>query len=155
MTEIMEYLEIPKDPKVSHPTGARYAIDPVAFFLALIAAPLWVALLFCWVVLIPVFAVLFGGLFYLVLGTPVLLVYLHYRHGTSQGAGALAVLTVVLGGLVFLLVQTLAGTPIPIETVLTLAGFSLLHAFGWGITFGHFYNRWRSDLSRQPLPPIA
>lgn len=47
-------------------------VDPVAFFLALILAPLLVGILGAPLLLIPSFAVLFGGLPYIVIGGPIL-----------------------------------------------------------------------------------
>jgi len=47
-------------------------IDAAVFAIALIAAPFLVALLFFWVYFIPVFAILFGGLPWLLCGGPVL-----------------------------------------------------------------------------------
>lgn len=48
-------------------------LDPIAFVGALIAAPVLVALLGFWAVLIPVFALIMGGPIYLAVGAPVLL----------------------------------------------------------------------------------
>jgi len=97
MTETIEYFDIYESASEPHIPGARYAIDPVAFFLALICAPLLVALMFCWMIGIPVFALFFGGVPYLIFGTPVLLIYLHYRQGSPEGAAACAALTVIAG----------------------------------------------------------
>lgn len=154
MTEIMEYLEIPQSPKAAPIPGARYAIDPVAFFFALICAPLLVAVLFCWIVAIPVFAIFFGGPFYLVFGTPVLLVYLHLRQGSPEGAAGLAMLTVTIGLIVIMLGMALTGETKALEGMFTFGLFAFVHAAGWGLAFGKLYNRWRSDISRQPLPPL-
>ena len=49
------------------------ALAPIAFVFALILAPIVVAVLFFWLFLIPVFAVYFGAIPYLLFGTPVLL----------------------------------------------------------------------------------
>ncbi|MGL5011741.1 MAG: hypothetical protein ACRC6I_17840 [Paracoccaceae bacterium] len=48
-------------------------LDPVAFFIALISGPIIFTLLTFWIVFIPVFALVIGGIPYLVIGTPVLL----------------------------------------------------------------------------------
>lgn len=48
-------------------------LDPIAFFGALVLAPILIALNFFWLLLIPVFALFFGTIPYLVFGTPVLL----------------------------------------------------------------------------------
>ncbi|WP_435259956.1 hypothetical protein ACSBLW_09455 [Thioclava sp. FR2] len=55
-------------------TVRYHLLDPVAFSLALVLAPLLVAVVFFWVILIPVFAVPFGMPVYLIFGTPMLLI---------------------------------------------------------------------------------
>lgn len=154
MTEIMEYFEIPQSESVYPIPGTRYAIDPVAFFFALICAPLLVALLGFWIVLIPVFAVFIGGLPYLILGTPALMMYLHYRQGSPEGAAGVAALTVIVASIVTLVWMALNGNSGELQGLLVVGGMGVLHAFVWGLAFGSLYNRWRSDASRQPLPPF-
>ena len=135
-------------------TGPRYALDPVAFAKALILAPLIVAAFGFWVFLIPVFAVVFGGPLYLIVGTPVLMIYLHYAQGDPRGTSILAFATVVVGaGLLVLADQVLDLLRHPDGLVFWI-GFALVFAPLWGLTFGKLYNRWRSDLSRRPLPPL-
>lgn len=48
-------------------------LDPVAFVLALVLSPILIAVLFFWLALVPVAALFFGAIPYLVFGTPVLL----------------------------------------------------------------------------------
>lgn len=145
-----EKIEIQEPPK--HIPGARYAIDPVAFAIALIGAPLLVALLFFWILLIPVFALLFGGIPYLVLGTPVLLIYLHYSHGSPQGAAGLAALTACIAGVLYTLWLAQKGDHMLQTGIVMLVLTCCLHGAAWGWTFGLIYNHSRSDASRQPLP---
>ncbi|WP_299295267.1 hypothetical protein [uncultured Tateyamaria sp.] len=134
--------------------GPRYAIDPVAFAGALIGAPVLVAVLGFWVFGIPVFALIFGGPAYLVFGTPILLIYLHRHPGTPNGAGQLALLAAIIGCGIAAPVMLITGDvdTLPALAIASVfvAGFALI----WGATFGMLYNRWRSDLSRQPLPPF-
>ncbi|WP_299368785.1 hypothetical protein [uncultured Tateyamaria sp.] len=134
--------------------GPRYAIDPVAFVAALFGAPVLVALLGFWVLGLPVFALILGGPVYVILGTPLLLIHLHRHPGTANGTGQLALMTAIIGcALVasFLFAAgELDGLPVLAIASVFVAGFALI----WGKTFGMLYNRWRSDLSRRPLPPL-
>lgn len=136
-------------------TLERYAIDPVAFATALILAPLVVALLGFWALLIPVFALFFGGPAYLILGTPILLIYLHYHQGSPSGAALLAFGTVVFGLCSLLAAGALTGNSREVESIANLGAFGLIMAPLWGAAFGRLYNRLRSDASRQPLPPFV
>ncbi|MEM8578201.1 MAG: hypothetical protein AAGF60_10145 [Pseudomonadota bacterium] len=79
------------------PRPARYLVDPVAFFIALIGAPLLVTLASFWLFLIPVFALVLGGPIYLILGTPLLLFHLRRDEGKSDSIVALAMMTVLAG----------------------------------------------------------
>ena len=66
--------EMPKIKKKKKPSGVqpRYSVNPIAFVGALILAPIWVTLLSFWT-LIGLFALPFGAIPYLVIGTPILL----------------------------------------------------------------------------------
>lgn len=132
----------------------RYAVDPVAFARALIGAPLLIAVLGMWVAGIPVFALILGGPIYLIVGTPILLIYLHFKPGTPGGAGQLAIFTALIGSMITVLVLAAAGDVDILPTVGLLSLFAAAFALMWGVTFGKLYNRWRSDASRQPLPPL-
>ncbi|MEL6520128.1 MAG: hypothetical protein AAFQ66_04145 [Pseudomonadota bacterium] len=57
-------------------------VDPAAFALALIGAPLLVTVLTCWA-LIPIFALVLGGPIYLLVGTPLL--WRALRSGKTSG----------------------------------------------------------------------
>ncbi|WP_415921379.1 hypothetical protein [Tateyamaria sp. SN6-1] len=136
-------------------SGPRYALDPVAFAKALILAPLLVAGAGFWIILIPVFAAVFGGPIYLIVGTPVLMVYLHYAEGSAAGAAALAFVTTAVGALGLLAVTSLHDLRPYNDGLIIWILFALAFAPIWGATFGYLYNRWRSPMSRQPLPPLA
>ncbi len=136
-------------------TGERYALDPVAFAKALILAPLTVAAFGFWVFLIPVFAVVFGGPVYLVLGTPILMIYLHFSKGSAKGAGVLAFVTVVVASAFLMLAHLMLDLFRHPDGLLIWIGCALVIAPIWGMTFGKLYNRWRSPMSRRPLPPLA
>jgi len=153
MTEIMKKIGMPNIAQA--PASNRYIIDPVAFFLALICAPLMVALLGFWVIGIPVFALYFGGPAYLALGTPILLIYLRRAVGTPKGAAALAFCTVAVGLAALLIALSATSARSNIEIVAILGGFGLVIGPLWGLTFGYLYDRWRTPLSRRPLPLFA
>lgn len=136
-------------------TEARYALDPVAFAKALILAPLIVAAFGFWALLMPVFAVLFGGLPYLVLGTPILMIYLYFAEGTPGGAAKIALSTVAVIVLAFWVYGLFFDVHRYDDGLVIWAGFSLIFAPLWGFAFGKLYNRWRSPMSRRPLPPLA
>ena len=142
-------------PEKTKKNEGRYPLDPVAFALALVCAPLIVALLGFWALAIPIFAVLFGGPIYLVFGTPVLLTYLLYRRGSPEGAALLGFLTVIVGLVGLWLLGTAFGRMQDIEPLLWMGGFGLIFGPLWGLTFGLLYNRWRNEQSRQPLPALA
>ena len=152
MTEIMEFYERRMAPR---PAKARFVIDPVAFALVLVLAPLLVALLGFWIMGIPVIAVFFGGPCYLVAGTPVLLIYLHLRHGTAPQIAALALATVLIGGAIILVGDHLLSTRPSHYEILSFTGMGVIFGPLWGFAFGLIYNRLRNDLSRQPIPPLA
>ena len=138
----------------------RYAVDAVAFFKALIGAPLIVAALGFWALGIPVFAVVFGGPAYLAFGTPILLIYLYIRSGTPGDIALLAffvMAALLLARLVLSAVAPLGNSAITrdIDTAFNLGLWGLLFAPLWGFAFGKLYNRWRSPASRRPLPPLA
>lgn len=151
MTEMFVNMKNPKPP------GPRYAVDPVAFFKALFLAPLIVAGAGFWALFIPVGALFFGYVPYLVFGTPILLIYLHYRSGDPADIAMLAVACVGALALVALALPFLAtvfwGQPLRhIDGLPIFAILSIGHAFIWGAVFGKLYNRWRSKASRQPVP---
>jgi len=79
--------------KLWDPRPVRYSIDPTAFVVALIAAPLAITAMTFWAYFVPVAALLFGGPIYLILAVPVLLWDLP-RHepdfGRLAGLGFLA-----------------------------------------------------------------
>ncbi|QBF33560.1 hypothetical protein [Thalassococcus sp. S3] len=71
-------------------------VDPIAFFLALVGAPLVVAVLGFWIMLIPVVGIVLGGPYYLILGTPILLAYLLLYEPKPWIAALLATVAVLL-----------------------------------------------------------
>ncbi len=67
------------------PQHVRHRIDFGAFFYALIIAPISVAVLGFWILLIPVMALIIGGLPYLVIGGPIMAIFLQYQKPTIAG----------------------------------------------------------------------
>jgi hypothetical protein len=122
-----------------------YLIDPVAFFIALVAGPLVVTAVSFWILLIPVFALVFGGPIYLVMGTPLLLIHLRRNQASVRDL-------MTLGFLAALALFPILGvaTQIVGEQILFNGGFFLL-AFGllfgplWAGAFGAIYLKLRRD----------
>ncbi len=67
-------------------------VDPVAFTVALIGAPLAVTVATCWLI-VPLFALVFGGPLYLIFGAPILFVYFGLCRPRWFGPVILAALT--------------------------------------------------------------
>jgi hypothetical protein len=115
-------------------------LDPVAFVAALILAPLLFTALTFWAVLIPVGALIVGGLPYLVLGAPILLVMLFHGRCEVERMARAAIFTI-----------TVPFAPIMVGSLLlggdgALALFALgvacmTFAAGWAATFASLYNR--------------
>ena len=127
-------------------------LDLFAFVGALILAPIMVAALFFWVVFIPVFAVIFGAIPYLVFGGPVLLwIATHTR---------VTVWVCALGGLLaqgLFVLSMVAG----LATYLSFSDQDIEFLALWGIpfsavwcgTFALLYNSFHpKTASRQPQP---
>ena len=117
----------------------RYRVDPLAFFVALIGAPLLVTALTFWAYLIPVFALIFGAVPYLLLGTPALLVFLP-RYGS--GALKIALLAFcVMGAALAVVALLFAAFPAnqDLQFILQLGSFGLIFAPLWGAAFGWIY----------------
>lgn len=140
MTEIAEKILLPQ------PRAPRYNIDPVAFAVALIASPVLVAVLGFPALFIPVFALVFGGPIYLVVGTPLLLLYLQRHPCTPNRIAKLALVAMVA----VLLVLPLGLAPFAdlpeILMIFKLAAFGLIFAPLWGHVFGWIYRGLCRDL---------
>ncbi len=129
----------------------RYLVDPVAFFAALVLAPLLVALLGFWL-LIPVFAVVLGGLPYLLAGGPLLANGLRYNEPSFYvfaGIGLLANLATPFLVFLFYMVNN------PLEAALSVAvmyfAFGLIFAPLWCGIFAVLYRKFRRELYSHPL----
>jgi hypothetical protein len=116
------------------------ALDPVAFIGALILAPLLFTALTFWVVLIPVGALIVGGLPYLILGTPVLLAMLFYGPCTADRMVKAALVTITVPFIPMVMTAMFLGG----DGVLALFGtcfLCMVFAAGWTSTFTSLYNR--------------
>lgn len=134
-----------------HARPPRRLVDPVAFFVALISAPVALAAGTFWVLGIPVFAILFGAPFYLLLGAPLMAAYL--RRAPAR-AGAFALLGAIANiGTPF--VVTAYGHLIQ-DTQLTqmglfFFGFGAIFAPAWCATFALIYRRLERPFYAQPI----
>ena len=132
--------------------GQRYAIDPVAFFLALVLAPLYVTALSFWMFLVPVGALIFGGPVYLVLGTPVLLWHLAHHPAQPDRIAGLAMATVAIAAIPALAaLALLQGWPRNPGSLLLIGAFALVFAGLWGAAFGWLYPKFRKDFYATPI----
>ena len=153
MTEITDIRKIPLWPvrQPRSPGPVRYAIDPTAFVLALIGAPLVVTALTFWAMFIPVAAVVVGGPVYLALATPVLLWDLPRNEPRFDRLAFLGfAAAMAFAGLAYLL-ATLAGS----RDAGTFAGLyavmGAIFAPLWAGTFAPLYRSFRRDRFAAPL----
>lgn len=126
------------------PGKATTLVDPVAFTLAWVGAPLIVALLGAWA-FIPLFALFFGLPVWLVLGVPFL--WRAIRTGTTR-PGAFGFLG-MRAGLLFALLVVLPGELIFGDgAILTFSYLIFGTIFGglWALTFGWLYAGPKPDL---------
>jgi len=125
-------------------TSARITlIDPVAFFVALVSAPLLVGLLGVWL-LIPPFAVIFGGPLYLIFVTPALWLALQ-RGIKTPGKFALIGFLVMLGLLALgFVVDAAFSIFLGVELLTFYGGFGLIFAPIWSATFAALYQKFRN-----------
>ena len=127
-------------------TEVRPLLDPIAFAGALVLAPLAFAAMTFWLMLVPVAAIYFGTVPYLIFGGPVFL-WMVTRYPPAFG-------TFALGGLLahalFILCFALwQGAQLPSQrsllTIMTLWG--LPFSLAWGGTFARLYQ----SFYRSPL----
>jgi hypothetical protein len=126
----------------------RYIIDPVAFFAALILAPILFTAATFWLLFIPLGALVFGGLPYLVVAPPVLLIHLRRHRVDPSRIAALAAVTsivlVTLGTVMALLMPGIGPDDVLISALLVMA-FAVIFAACWGVTFAWLYRSMARD----------
>ncbi|MEJ8562845.1 hypothetical protein QTO30_17595 [Yoonia sp. GPGPB17] len=128
MTETTEFKESP-----------RYSVNPTAFVFALICAPLVVTLFSFWTI-IGLFALPFGIIPYLVIGTPMLLwavgrIKPGFKPYALLGLAGNVILAVIVG--IMALADGNAGQAN--EAIVFFAGFGLIFAPLYGGAFGSLY----------------
>ena len=127
-------------------TEARPLLDPIAFAGALVLAPLAFAAMTFWVLFIPVAAIYFGAIPYLVFGGPVFLwMVTRYQpdFGTFAIGGLLAHSLFVISFALWSGVQT----AIHQDTIAFMGLWGIPFCLGWGGTFGWMYRAfYRSPL---------
>jgi hypothetical protein len=132
--------------RISTP-ALRHPVDPVAFIVALIGAPLLVAALGFWMLLIPVAAVLYGGIPYLLIGGPMLFLSLQRYEATTttfEKIGYYAMTLTLVAFPVFGLVFGMTWIDIG-SFNLYLVPFGYLFAPIWCQVFGNLYIRFRRE----------
>lgn len=137
-------------PPSAPPYPPRYIIDPVAFFGALILAPLLVAMLTFWIFFIPVFALLFGGPVYLVIGLPLLLWYLRRNDGDPVELSWLGFKINAAGLLLGLALIGLTRNEDIYGVTLFTFGFGMIFGPAWAYAFGRLYRFMRRDFFAKP-----
>ncbi|MCY4335548.1 MAG: hypothetical protein OXC60_12875 [Litoreibacter sp.] len=126
------------------PSRETRLIDPIAFVGALICAPLLIAAVFCWVLFIPVFAVGFGALPYLLFGTPVYF-WLLSRGEERQTRFALAGFIVNAFGALVLTASQRIGFSGAFDMFQLYIGFGSVFAPIWSAAFVWLYRSFRRD----------
>lgn len=133
------------------PAFERHLVDPVAFFVALVSAPLVVAGATFWVVGIPVIAVVMGGPLYLVTATPLMLWWLG-RNAPETGEIAMlgfAANLVACGAIYLFELVTAPRTPGSLAMMYLI--FGSIFAPVWAGVFAHLYKRMRRPFFKQTI----
>lgn len=128
-------------PQPTKPPRKTFVIDPLAFVLALVSAPLFVAFLGFWAMFIPVAGIFYGGPLYLIFGTPALLWFLPRYGSNALGIALLAALVNFGASFSLFILPELVGLDEIIfhdrEGIYLMFGTPL--AFFWGLAFGWLY----------------
>ncbi|MEQ6201763.1 hypothetical protein ABMC88_01795 [Sulfitobacter sp. HNIBRBA2951] len=141
---------VPTPPPVPYP--AHYIIDPVAFFAALIGAPILFTAMSFWFLFIPVFALVLGGPVYLIIGTPLLLWHLRYHDGDPDDLALLAFKAMAVAMLAVLVFAAISGDGDLFGAGLWLSGFGMIFGPAWAYCFGRLYANLRRDFFAKPRP---
>lgn len=132
-----------------------YPVDPVAFVTALIGGPLLVTAVSFWLLFIPVYALVLGGPIYLVIGTPLLLIYLRRAPVSLKGVSVLALLPVAALMLLILLWGLISRDDDIIRGGLLFGLFGLFFAPLWAAAFGWVYLKITARRARQTPSDIT
>ncbi len=128
----------------------RHLIDPRAFALAMISAPVLIGILFAPAFGISLFALAFGGPVFLLLGTPVLIWDLQHNAPSVQSWSAQAFIGNLILFLGFTLFSGLTGDR-DLESLAAMTAFGLIFAPVWGGTAALLYRSLRRPFYAQPL----
>lgn len=135
-----------KSPLWPRPLAPLVPLDPLAFVAALIGGPVLVTFCLCWLFFVPVVALVLGGPLYLLLGTPLLAIYLGRANATSTGVSLLALVASTLACLSVWALSPLldsAGRDGLGSIALFFAAFGAIFAPLWGKVTGWIYFRLR------------
>jgi len=130
----------------------RRIIDPVAFFVALFGAPLLFAACTFWALFIPVAAIAYGGIPYLVFGAPTLLWVLSKRDPDYFDVMALSVIPILLGIIAAGAYSASMGDKQFFNIALFFGGFGLFFAPAWTATFLSLYRSLRREFYASARP---
>ena len=129
--------------------STRHLVDPTAFALAMAGGPILVGVLGAPLLLVPSFAVVFGGPLYLALGIPVMLFYMSRNTVTPAAWAGLAFVANLVLFLPTVMVAVLTGG--------SHDGPSLFLFFGsifaplWGLASGFIYGHFERDFYKQTI----
>lgn len=153
----------PAQPNEAAPKPTRHEIDPIAFIAALVLAPVLPALVTSPLLLmqsglaiiaaIPLAAIIFGGIPYLVLGIPALL-YVLSRKGPNTDAIIGAALCITLGLCAVVGLTSAVMSPASGAGVLFLGGFSLFFAALWSGLFAWLYRKFARVAGHDPIADV-
>lgn len=136
-------------PKRKSLSRSRFAIDPVAFALAMVGGPVLTGFAGAPLLLIPSVATLLGGPIYLLVGVPILLLVLRYRDLSPIEFGGLAlVANLTLLGLFW--AHSMSAPYAKSENQIAVLVCGLVFAPSWGLVTGMLYNRLRKPFFAQP-----
>jgi hypothetical protein len=110
-----------------------------AFAVSMIAGPLLFTALTFWVALIPVYALAFGGIPYLVIGTPIALWMALYGPVTIERALKWSGLTILFFTAAGSLIAALTNSGEWVPAVLAIGVFSAFFGMAWSATTGWLY----------------
>lgn len=131
-----------------------YAVNLRAFYAALLLAPILVALLFFWILLIPVFALFLGFIPYLLVGTPMLWLELR-RLGPRASCATRAMIAHLIGSpivaLIGLQILEPGSSPTDLEpgAPIFFYVFGTIFAAAWGAMFQYLYQRFCRNSVRE------
>ncbi|MEL6960152.1 MAG: hypothetical protein AAGL89_14495 [Pseudomonadota bacterium] len=157
MTEISDIRKTPLWPqRAPKPRNAkRYAIDPTAFAVAVVGAPLLVTAMTFWIAFVPVIALVLGGPVYLAFAVPVLMWDMQRREPNAWRYVCLGFFASAAFAAFLALVHALTHQQ-QYETYAYIYGV-FGAAFGplWAAPVASLYRKLRRADFARPLPPLS